>query len=54
MHVCKETMSLPLTCPITHASVGCATSTSLTLYSYVRPERSLYTTMSPFFSSSRL
>jgi hypothetical protein len=32
VHVCSETMSLPRTCPITQASVGSVTKTSLTRY----------------------
>jgi hypothetical protein len=32
VHVCNVTMSLPLTCPITHESVGSTTNTSLTRY----------------------
>jgi hypothetical protein len=32
VHVCNVTMSLPLTCPITHESVGSTTNTLLTRY----------------------
>src|SRR5215211_7617852 len=32
VQVCNVTMSLPLTCPITHTSVGSVTKTSLTRY----------------------
>jgi hypothetical protein len=31
VHVCRLTMSLPLTCPMTHESVGSTTSFSVTL-----------------------
>src|SRR5215217_6349031 len=34
VHVCRVSMSLPFTSPITHDSVGSARKTSLTLYSY--------------------
>src|ERR671917_653895 len=54
VHVCNVSMSLPLTCPITHESEGSARNVSLTRYSYLRPVRSSSTTFSPSLSSSRL
>src|SRR5215207_1386166 len=54
VQVCNVTMSLPLTCPITHESAGSARNVSLTRYSYPRPVRSLSTTLSPSLRLSRL
>src|SRR5215208_3806002 len=46
VQVCNVSMSLPRTCPVIHESVGLARKVSLTRYSYLRPWRSLRTTLS--------